>query len=82
MQQDNQLSNETAAGQVIQTMLPQRLSNLSQTDIAPLLPLPVAYEPIYNASPADDLSLLEASHEPAVAQHVLALLQSCDTSYM
>jgi len=81
MQQDNQLSNDTAAGQVIHTMLPQRLSNLSQTDIAPLLPLPVVYEPI-SASPATDLSSLETSHKPAVAQHVLALLQSCDTSYM
>ncbi|KAL0029310.1 hypothetical protein WJX79_009424 [Trebouxia sp. C0005] len=62
-------------------MLPQRLSNLSQTDVAPLLPLPVVYEPI-SASPANDLSSLEISYEPAVAQHVLALLQSCDTSYI
>ncbi|DBA96220.1 TPA: hypothetical protein ACH3X3_002417 [Trebouxia sp. C0006] len=81
MQQDSQLSNETAACQVIHTMLPQRLSNLSQTDIAPLLPLPVVYEPI-SASPAKDLPSLETSYEPAVAQHVLALLQSCDTSYI
>ncbi|DBB01136.1 TPA: hypothetical protein ACH3X1_001027 [Trebouxia sp. C0004] len=62
-------------------MLPKRLSNLSQTDIAPLLPLPVVYEPM-SVSPADELSSLETSYEPAVAQHVLALLQSCDTSYI
>ena len=62
-------------------MYPQRLSNLSQTDLAPLLPLPILSEPTSVASVSDDAST-QLDRQPAVLQQVLALLQSADTSYL
>lgn len=81
MQNDATTSDDKAVGQVICTMLPQRLSNLSQTDIGPLLPLPVLREPT-DASSAFDGLTSPPNYQPAVLQYVLALLQSCDTTYM
>lgn len=62
-------------------MYPQRLTNLSQTDIAPLLPLPVVAEPA-SSTPVNSDSQIQQNYQPAVLEHVLALLQDCDTSYM
>ena len=62
-------------------MLPQRLTNLSQTDIAPLLPLPIVAEPAKSNSVSSDAQA-QQRYPPAVLEQVLALLQECDTSYM
>lgn len=58
----------------------QRLSNLSQTDIAPLLPLPVVAEPAGSTPVNSDAH--QQRYPPAVLEQMLALLRDCDTSYM
>ena len=55
----------------------QRLSNLSQTDLAPLLPLPIVSEPQEVAN--EDPSRLQAWQDPGVLQEVVALLRACDS---
>ena len=55
----------------------QRLSNLSQTDLAPLLPLPIVSEPQEVAN--EDASRLQAWQDPGVLQEVVALLRACDS---
>lgn len=55
----------------------QRLSNLSQTDLAPLLPIPTLTEP-HEAEYDDDISHLQMHQHPGVLQEVVALLRACD----
>ena len=62
-------------------MYPHRLSNLSQTDLTPLLPLPTLPEPSTAAVGHDDTPD-QLDCQPAVLQQVLALLHSADTSYL
>ena len=62
-------------------MQPQRLTNLSQTDITPLLPLPVVAEPA-GSTPLYSDPQVQQRYQPAVLEQVLALLHDCDTSYM
>ena len=54
----------------------QRLSNLSQTDLAPLLPLPIVAEPRDASDEAGPPP--EMRHDPDVLQEVVALLRACD----
>lgn len=63
------------------SMQPQRLTNLSQTDIAPLLPLPIIAEPA-GSTPVNSDAQLQQRYPPAALEQVLALLHDCDTSYM
>lgn len=56
----------------------QRLSNLSQTDLAPLLPLPVMAEPQDNEH-EEGSPTMQVQHEPGVLQEVVALLRACDS---
>ena len=56
-------------------MYPQRLSNLSQTDLGPLLPFPVIAEP---QDGSNEESPSHPNHDPAVLEEVVALLQACD----
>ena len=55
----------------------QRLSNLSQTDLAPLLPLPIVAEP---RDASDEAGPPPQMHyDPGVLQEVVALLRACDS---
>lgn len=61
-------------------MYPQRLSNLSQTDLGPLLPSLVIAEP--QDGPKDESLPSHLEHDPAVLEEVVALLQACDKAQL